>query len=305
MKTNEGVPFILRMDNHSIEVKYPNKVYWKEPKTNKLELVRYYEEISAYMMPYLINRPVTLHYYPRGIDKISFYKRDFNQPIPGLIDTFPYKEISKDKTINVPVIASKAGLVYLAAKGCVEFHTWASQITDIQHPSWAIFDLDISADADFEWVLDGAYKIYQFLSSLHIQSFAKTSGGTGIHIYVPIKRIYDFAFVKNWVKTVGSIMQKQYPEIFDLPQKGNRTHNIQKVTIDYMQNTITRNTASVYTVRANSSPTVSTPVSWDEILNKSFKPTDFNIFTVPKRIEKKGDLFKDLLVLEQELPELP
>jgi bifunctional non-homologous end joining protein LigD len=106
------------------------------------------------------------------------------------------------------------------------------------------------------------------------------------------------------VKKVGTLMQEQYPGLFTLPKKGNKTHDSQLVVIDYMQNVITRNTASVYTVRAKKDATVSTPVTWEEIENKSFKPSDFTIKTVPDRVKAKGDLFARVLELEQKLPEI-
>jgi len=301
MDPNEGQPIYWNIDGVQIEIKYPGKLYWPDNHITKLELVTYYKEIADIMMPYLEKRPVTLHYFPRGIHQISFYKRDYSKPVPGLIDTYPYKEISQDKTIRVPIIASKTGIIYLASKGCIEFHTWASTVPDVMHPTWAVIDLDVAVSNKFDLILDAASLINEFLSSIKIQSFPKTSGGSGMHIYIPIKRIYEFDFVRNWVMQLGLKMQSLHPDIFTVPQKQNRTHNTDKVVIDYMQNVITRNTASVYTVRAKKNAPVSTPVTWDEIAKKTFKPIDFNLKTVPKRIREKGDLFAPVLNLEQEL----
>ncbi len=304
MDPNEGLPLHWQIDGFDIEIKYPGKLYWPDEHITKLELVTYYKNIADIMMPYLALRPVTLRYFPRGIHKISFYKRDYSAPIPGLIDTYPYDEISQNKTINVPVVASSAGIIYLASKGCIEFHTWASVITDIYHPTWAVFDLDIPAKDDFPMILEAAGKLYDFLTEKGIQSFAKTSGGSGMHVFVPIEPKYDFSEVKDWVKKVGEQMQLRYPDLFTLPKKRNRTHDSEQVVIDYMQNVITRNTASVYSVRAKPGAPVSTPVLWKEVKEKSFTPADFTIKTIPERIKQKGDIFKDVLILKQQLPEL-
>jgi len=304
MDPNEGKPVYWEIDGYTIEIKYPGKLYWPDEHITKLSLVTYYRDMAGIMMPYLEKRPVTLHYYPRGIHKISFYKRDYSAPVPGLIDTYPYEEISQHKTINVPVVAGKAGIVYLASKGCIEFHTWASKITDIHHPTWAVFDLDIPSHLSFATILEAASRLHDFLLSKGLQSFAKTSGGSGMHVYIPIKPQYEFSFVKNWVKRVGEIMQETYPDLFTLPKKQNKTHDSQQVVIDYMQNVITRNTASVYTVRAYKGAPVSTPVTWDEVVDQSFVPSDFTIETVPERVKEKGDLFKAVLTLQQNLPEL-
>ncbi len=304
MAPQEGAPVYWQIDGFEIEIKYPGKIFWRDENLTKLDLVTYYKDVSTVMMPYLEDRPVTLHYFPQGLSGVSFYKRDFKSALPGLVESYPYHEISQDKIIQVPVVKSRAGIIYLASKACVEFHTWASKITDIYHPNWAVFDLDVDTDEDFQKVLEAAALINEYLEVKGIKSFAKTSGGTGMHIFVPVKSVYEFKTVKDWVKSVGERMQKAYPGLFGLPQKSNKTHNTGKVVIDYRQNIITRNTASVYSVRAKKGATVSTPVGWDEVKAQNFVPADFNIQTVPQRIKEKGDLFKDLLVLQQELPRI-
>ncbi len=302
MKPQEGQPVHWQIDGHNIEIKYPGKMFWPEENITKIELVQYYRDMADIMMPYLKLRPVTLHYFPRGIHKVSFYKRDYSHPVTGLIETYPYKEISQNKTINVPIVASRAGLIYLASKGCLEFHTWASLITDIFRPTWVVIDLDITGKTPFKKVLTAAQILREYLLSLNLQSFAKTSGGSGLHIYIPVAPVYTFEQVRNWLAQIGKLLQQQYPDIFALPQKQNKTHDSNKVVIDYRQNTITRNTASVYTARANSVATVSTPITWKEVAEGKIKPSDFTLKTVPERVKEKGDLFIKVLQLKQKLP---
>ena len=302
MNPNEGAPVYWEIEGHQIEIKYPGKIFWPEENITKIELVAYYKEIADVMMPHLHLRPVTLRYFPRGIHKVSFYKRDFSHPVPGLIDTYPYQEISQDKIINVPVIAGKAGIVYLASKGCIEFHTWSSIITDIYHPTWVVIDLDTTHRKDFKKILKASLLLRDYFLNLNLKSFVKTSGGTGLHIYIPVQPVYEFKQIRDWLAGVGIEMFEKYPEIFSLPKKQNKTHDTDKVVIDYMQNTITRNTASVYTVRAKPGATVSTPLSWEEVTEGKVKPSDFTLKTVPQRIKEKGDLFKDVLTLQQKLP---
>jgi bifunctional non-homologous end joining protein LigD len=304
MTSGEGHPVTIEMDGFSIPVNYPNKILWKKSNITKIEMVNYYKTVSVYMFSYLKNRPVTLHYYPRGIDNISFYKRNFKNEIPGLISIFPYREISRDKTIQVPIISSRAGIVYLAAKACVAFHSWSSTIAHIQQPDIAVFDLDISGKEHFDKVLDAARLLYEFLQEKQIKSFVKTSGGSGLHVYVPINPVYDFHTVKDWVKQVALLLSKRFPKTFTTAGKSNKTHSSDKVVIDYMQNIVTRNTATVYTVRGFEAAPVSCPVSWDEIYAKSFLPSDFTIKSVPERLHKKGDLFAGLLSIRQDLPRL-
>jgi len=304
MAPQEGAPVYRHINGHKIEVKYPCKIYWPDSGITKLELVDYYVGIAPLMFPYLKERPVTLHYFPRGIQDISFYKRDYSHPIPGLINTYPYEEISQDKTIDVPVIANEAGIVYLASKGCIEFHNWSSRITDIHHSDLAVFDMDISDIQNFPMVLQAALLLHDYLAEKGLQSFVKTSGGNGLHLYVPIKPVYTFQEVRDWVAGVGEVMKEKYPDIFSLPGKRNQTHDQEKVVVDYRQNTITRNTASVYTVRAKPGAPVSTPLSWDEVKAGKIRPQDFTIKTLPQRIQEKGDLFREMLLSSYKLPEI-
>jgi len=304
MAPQEGAPVYRNINGHEIEVKYPCKLYWPDSGITKLELVDYYVATAPLMFPYLKERPVTLHYFPRGIKDVSFYKRDYSHPLPGLIDTYPYKEISQDKIIDVPVIAGEAGIVYLASKGCIEFHNWSSRIKDIHHPDLAIFDMDISDIQNFPLVLEAALLLHDYLKEKKLHSFVKTSGGNGLHLLVPVEPVYTFKEVRDWVAETGIIMKEKYPEIFSLPDKGNKTHNQNKVVIDFRQNIITRNTASVYTVRAKPGATVSAPLSWDEVKEGKIRPKDLTIKTLPERIKEKGDLFKEILSLSYKLPEI-
>jgi len=302
--SEEGLPVQVSVNGFQIEVKYPEKILWPDAHITKLDLVSYYLQMAPVMMPYLKNRPVTLHYFPRGIYKVSFYKRNYSHAVPGFIQVYKYQEISQEKTINVPVIESEAGLVYLASKACVEFHTWASVVDSIYNPTWAVFDLDITDKVSFQKVLEAAYYLHQYLNEIGLESFVKTSGGSGLHVYVPVKRQYTFKEIRSWVANTAQILSKRFSGLFALPDRRNKTHDSDRVVIDYMQNTITRNTACVYTVRAKPGATVSAPITWQEVLEGKIKPQDFTLKTMPKRIKMKGDIFKSIFQLEQEIPNL-
>ncbi len=301
MKPQEGEPVIWKIDDLDLEIKYPEKQYWPEDHISKLDLLNYYREISKTILPYFKDRPVTLHYFPRGIHKISFYKRNFEQKTEGPIQTAVYHEISQQKDIQVPVINSEKGLLWLANKGCIEFHLWNSKINHLQNPDWIIFDLDINKNTAFDKVLQAALIVKEELDKNNLRSSPKTSGGTGLHLYVPVYPEYSFDTIRNWLKVLVERLSKKYPDLISPVGRDRKTHQGNKVIIDIMQNVISRNTAAPYTVRAHPKAPVSTPLKWQEIERGGFTPTDFNLKNIPDRIKKYGDVFSGILTNPQEL----
>jgi len=302
MKKNEGNPIKWQIDGQELLISYPEKLYWPKDGLTKLDLLNYFKAISATILPYFKNRPATLHYFPRGIEGFSFYRRNFEDKDQYLIRTIPYKEISQEKTIHVPLIDSQASLLWLASKGAVEFHLWGSKTPDYEHPDIAIFDLDVSRDIIFERVLEAAWYLHELLESMNLKGYPKTSGGTGLHVYVPIKTQYSFEFVRNWVKSIGEQLAVDHLNLISTSKDKGATHKSNKIIVDYMQNVVSRNTAAPYTVRAYEKAPVSTPLSWNEIKKGKIKPTDFTIKNIPDRVAKLGDLFSDVLTKKQQLP---
>ena len=301
---DEGKPIIWHIDNYNLEIKYPNKPYFPDIQVTKLETINYYRNIAEVLLPYLHNRPATLHYFPRGIKGVSFYKRDLKDAPTNIIDLVPYKELTQDKTILIPIINTKAGLLYFASKGVIEFHLWNTIFPDFEKPDFAVFDLDIENLSAFDLVLKTSLLLKKELDFLNLKSFIKTSGGTGLHIYVPIKPIYTHLQVRNWIKNIGKILMKKHPDFITVNRIGGKTHSNNLVTIDYLQNAISRCMVAPYSLRAQPKATVSTPLAWEEVAKGNFLPTDFTIKTVPERLAEKGDLFQGVLTTKQELPVL-
>ncbi len=299
----EGEPITWVIDNQTIEIKYPKKLYWKDSGISKIELVEYYKNMADIMLPYFKNRPITLHYFPRGIDNsLQFYKRNVTHVPKDIVKLVSYKEKSQDKVISLPVIFSAVGLLYFAAKGVIEFHLWNSKYTSFEMPDIAVFDLDIDSISNFKQVVKVALIINNYLNELNLVSFCKTTGGTGLHVYVPINPIYNHQQVRDWVRFVGEELSGKYPDLITTKSIGRKTHISNKVTIDYLQNTISRTMISPYSVRGYKNATVSTPLLWDELKNNDFLPEDFNLKTIPKRLAEIGDVFKGVLTVKQELP---
>lgn len=291
----------LQIEDYDLEITNPDKLYWPDEGITKLEVINYYKSMAKVMLPYFKDRPATLHYYPKGIKEFSFYKRNFEDEDKNekLFHTATYEEISQDKTIQVPIIDSAAGLIWFASHGGIEFHLWSSKMPNYEKPDIAIFDLDANINTPFERVLSASLHLNQFLNTLGVKGYPKTTGGAGIHVYVPIKAEHSFEYVREWVKTISQKLEKQYPDLITSQMVRGKTHISNKIGIDYLQNVVSRNTVAPYSLRAYTSAPVSTPVTWQEIEKGDFLPKDFTIKNVPMRVDQLGDLFSEVLSNKQ------
>ncbi|UAM98568.1 non-homologous end-joining DNA ligase [Polaribacter litorisediminis] len=303
MSLDKEKPIIWNVRGYELQITHPNKVYWPKEGYTKLDILQYYFDMAPTLLPYFKDRPVTLHYFPKGIEELSFYKRNFEdeEEDENLFHTIAYEEISQDKTIRVPLIDSAAGLLFFASRGGFEFHLWSSKATNYSYPDMAIFDFDVNENVAFETVLQAASYLNELLNSMNLKSYPKTTGGSGLHVYVPIVPKYSFKEVREWVKRINDTLAKKYPNLITTQKKSKKTHISNKVTVDYLQNVISRNTAAPYTVRAYPNAPVSAPLTWKEVKNGGFLPKDFNIKTMPKRVEKLGDLFSEVLSIKQQI----
>ena len=189
-------------------------------------------------------------------------------------------------------------MIWSVNLGCIEVHPWLSTRFALDHPSYIIFDLDPMKPAVFSDAVKVALSVYVLLKELHLKSFPKISGATGIHIYLPISPQYSYQQTSNFVKQIGSLIIKALPTLATNERKIVKRTG--KVYIDHLQNSKGKTIASVYSVRPFPGAPVSTPVTWDEL--PDCHPSMFTILTTPKRIKKQGDLFKPLLNLEQKIP---
>lgn len=271
-----------------LEISHPGRVYFPEAGITKEEVVNYYEQVWPYMQPYLKNRPVTLHVYPRGIHGFSFYRRDVSGDLPPLARTVPYRERSREKTIQLLLVDELYTLLWLVARGALEWHLWACTADDFEHPDQAIFDLDASADTPFEQLLEVSLLLRERIEKDGYRALPKTSGGTGMHLYVPLPRKQTFEEVRHWVKEIGRELAAAHPRLLAAPGSDHKTHSQKRVLVDYAQNSLGKNTAAPYTLRAYPDARVSAPLSWEEVEKGGFRPADFNLHSMPVHL-KKGD----------------
>ncbi len=289
-----------QLGSQTVQVSHLEKSYWPQTGITKGEMLRYYRQIAPVALPYFKDRPVTLRLFPQGVDGGSYYLRDCPDYAPDWLRRVQYSPKTVTHMVPLPLIDTAAGLIWFANEGAIEFHLWSSHVPDLTHPDQAIFDLDPGDTASFTDVREAALRLHDKLEQGRVTGYPKTSGGRGLHVYVPLAAGYTFERVRSWVKAVGQQLATTYPDLISTAQ--GPTHQGDRVTIDYAQNSVGRNTAAPYTLRASiSQPTVSTPLTWEELDAGTIHPADLTPQVVLERVQRLGDLFAPVLHTDQHI----
>ena len=281
----------IKINSHIIELTNLEKIYWPKEKYTKGDLLGYYSRISKYMLPYLMNRPHSLNRFPNGINGKSFYQKDVKGKVAGWITTAEVYSESNDENINYFVCTNKASLLYMVNLGCIEINPWFSTTKKMDYPDYLAIDLD-PLDISFKKVIETAEAVKEVLDKADAKGFCKTSGATGIHIYIPLNKRYDFEISREFAHVIAELTQDLVPGITSIERSPAKRRK--RVYIDYLQNRTGQTLAAPYSVRPRAMATVSTPLEWKE-LRKIESPEEFTIKTIFKRLNRKGDLFKGVL----------
>ncbi|HUR66254.1 MAG TPA: non-homologous end-joining DNA ligase [Chitinophagaceae bacterium] len=278
----------------SFRVKLSNqqKIFWPDEGYTKGDVIGYYDKMSAYILPYLKNRPLSLKRNPNGIKDDGFFHKDAGENAPAFVDVFKVKSESNNKIIDYIVCNNKATLLYLANLGCIEMNPWNSTIKHPGKPTWMVIDIDPSSKNSFKEVVEVALATKEVLDKAGIISVCKTSGASGLHVYVPMKNKYEYNTVKDFAHLVASLVQELVPATTSLERSLSKRGA--KIYIDYLQNRTAQTLATAYSLRPVPGACVSTPLEWKEV-NDKLHPSQFNIMNTGKRVAKKGDLFLPVL----------
>lgn len=287
-----GEDTIIRKINGA-EIKFSNltKIYWPKKKITKGHLLDYYEEISEYILPYLKNRPQSLNRHPNGVAGKSFYFKDVTDIAPYWVETFDYTSEQDGEKKKYLVAKNKASLLYMATLGCIEMNPWHSRVGSEDFPDYCIIDLD-PGDTKFEKVIDAANIVKGILDNWGVESFPKTSGSTGIHVYIPLGAKYTYDQSKEFGRVIATLVQQEMPRYTTIERTVKQRKG--KMYIDFLQNRSHATVAAPYSLRPKSDATVSMPLEWDEV-KKGLKMTDFTIFNALERVRDLGDIFKPVL----------
>jgi bifunctional non-homologous end joining protein LigD len=277
--------------SQKLNLTHLEKVFFPDTRYTKGDLIDYYKGISKYMLPYLKDRPHNLLRQPNGINGESFFQKDVDHTPPDWVKTAAIYSESNQKKINYMVVDSLESLLYMVQLGCVEINPWNSRVNSLDKPDWLVIDLD-PEDINFKEVVKVALVVKNLCDELKIPSYPKTSGKTGIHIFMPLAAKYTYEQCKQFAQLLANIIHERIPEttsVERLPKKRQK-----KIYIDFLQNREGQTLAAPYSVRPTPVASVSTPLHWDEV-NDKLDPANFTIKNTVKRIKKEGDLWRPVV----------
>jgi len=282
----------VKVGRHVLNLTHLNKVYFPKQGYTKGDLISYYQEMATLILPYLKDRPENLLRHPNGIAAEGFFHKDMGTSLlPSWIETARIWSDSNKKYMHYLVCNDLATLLYMVNLGCIEINPWNSRVHKLDKPDWIGMDLDPEG-VGFDKVITVAQTINEILQELEITGYPKTSGKTGIHIYLPMAARYTYEQSKQLAEIIATMTNERLPRITSIERHpAKRRH---RVYVDYLQNNKGQTLAAPYSLRPVDGAHVSTPLEWSEI-RKGLDPSDFNIKNIGKRVERKGDLFQKVL----------
>lgn len=275
----------------------PNKILYVEGKITKKDIAEYYDTIQEWILPYIVQRPLTIVRCPDSYTQ-CFYQKHVNRTTGKAIYGFPIKE--KDKVDNSIYIKDREGLMALVQMGSLEIHPWGSRIEKVEYPDMITIDLDPAPEITWKTIVSTAQMIKKQLKNLNLISFVKTTGGKGLHVVIPIKPNHQWDKVKEFSHAFVDLLVEHNPEAYvsnmsKIKRKG-------KIFIDYLRNQRGATAIAAYSTRARIHAPVSVPLDWDELTN-SRKDTEFTIATLPERLKRlRKDPWQDFFKVKQSLP---
>ena len=279
---------VVEIERERVSLTSLDRIYWPDEKLTKFDLLSYYLNISSLLLPFLKDRPAILQRYPRGIRAPMFFQQDL-ESAPAFIKTVQLIN-QEGRELNYAVYTTVGSLLHFVNLGTIEQHPWHSTTRHLDKPDYLMLDLDPKA-APWKNVLDVALVCREVLDELGLPAFPKTSGSSGIHIYVPLKPKYDFGRIAEIAGALANEVASRAPKIATT-QRSLAKRQSQQVYVDAMQNARGKTIASVFSARARAGATVSMPLTWKQI-EKGVKISDFTIKNVVGLIKKNGDPWKD------------
>jgi bifunctional non-homologous end joining protein LigD len=286
---------IVKVGREEVSVTSLDRIYWPDEKLTKFDLLTFYLKVADYIMPYLQDRPAILQRYPRGIKAPMFFQQDLDSA-PEFIKTARLTN-QEGRQLDYGVYSTVGSLLHFVNLGTIEQHPWHSIVKRLDKPDWIAIDLDPKR-APWENVLQVALMVKEVADEVGLEVFPKTSGSSGIHIYVPLKPTNEYDKVAEFARLFASEVAQRAPKIATVERTIAKRKSTQ-VYVDWMQNARGKSLAAIFTARAKPKAPVSMPLTWKQV-EKGVKITDFTITNVPELL-KKGDPWADFFNSRQAL----
>ena len=282
---------VKKINGHELKFTNLSKIFWPQEKYTKRDMLNYYYHVAPYLLPYLKDRPQSLNRFPNGIKGKSFYQKDITGKAPDWIKMEPYTTSEgEDKNFLVP--EDEASILYMANAGAIEMNPWNSTIHDPDNPDWCLIDLDPSDKQGFDIVIKVAQATKQVLDTMGVTGYPKTSGSTGIHVYIPLGAKYTYDQCQMFARIIATQVNNMLPDITSIERLTKARKN--KLYVDFLQNRPKATLAAPYSLRPKPGAPVSMPLYWEEV-KKGLAITDFTIKNAMDRIKSEGDIFKPVL----------
>ena len=295
---------ILEVEGKKLPVSNLNKVLYPKAEFTKGQVIDYYIRIAPVLLPHLRDRPLTMKRYPNGVEAAFFYEKNCPAHRPKWVKTAKVWSEGNNRAMDYCLAQDLPTLVWAANLADLELHTSLARKKDVSRPTMMVFDLDPGAPADIVQCCQVGLWLRDLLATMKLKSFAKTSGSKGLQVYVPLNTPTTFDQTKDLSRALAAYLEHQHPTL--VLSKMARALRKGKVFVDWSQNAEHKTTVCVYSLRAKEEPTVSTPVTWDEVQNcLKKKKADLLKFRCEKtlaRVQKTGDLFAPVDTLKQKLP---
>ncbi|HEX3818285.1 MAG TPA: non-homologous end-joining DNA ligase [Chthoniobacterales bacterium] len=295
---------VLKVEGKDLPVSNLDKVLYPKTGFTKGELINYYIRIAPVLLPHLKDRPLTMKRYPNGVESEFFYEKNCPSHRPDWVKTATVWSEGNKRDMQYCLAQDLPTLVWAANLADIELHTSLSRKKDVGRPTMMVFDLDPGAPADIVQCCVVGLLLREILQSLKLESWAKTSGSKGLQIYVPLNTAVTYEQTKSLSHDLAEYLEREHPQL--VVSKMAKALRPGKIFVDWSQNDEHKTTVCVYSLRAKSEPTASTPVTWEEVektaKKKNGKALVFHCEDTLQRVEKLGDLFEKVETLKQKLP---
>jgi bifunctional non-homologous end joining protein LigD len=285
----------LDIDEHWLKFTNLNKVFYPADGYTKRDVINFYAAVADLLVPHLQGRPLSLKRYPNGINQDYFFQKDAS----GFPDWLHREELADDEESKTRVICDdKASLLYLANLGCIDQNPYMSRLGTLEHPDFILIDLD-PYHCGYDRIVEAAQLVREKLRLIGLTGYPKTTGGNGMHVYVPVEPIYSSAQTRQFAEILARWVAAERPDLFTTPRMVSAREK-GKVYFDYLQNASGKTISAPYVLRAYPGAPVATPLKWEEVV-PGLKPAQFHIANVLRRFDRVGDLFAGVLSKPQEL----
>ncbi len=284
-----GKEATVPMDGHSLKFTNLGKLYYPDDGVTKRDVLNYYAAIADLILPHLKDRPLSLKRYPNGIKEEFFFQKNTPDSYPSWMRTELIDSDHAGTAINYVFADDHASLMYLVNLGCIDHNPWMSRSGSLDNPDFVLIDLD-PQECAYDLIVDAALMVKNILDKIGLKGYAKTTGGDGMHVYIPVEPVYTYEETRTFAELIARLVTHEKPQMFTTPRSVSKRQK-NRVYFDYLQNGKSKTIAAPYVLRAYAGAPVATPLEWKEV-QRGLDPKQFHIRNARERFQKKGDLFR-------------